>query len=257
MALNVVGFQLSGAIVIMLVLGGTGRLYGAFVGAFFGGAGAGGLAFGGDQDADFVAGSGFLDEDGGAAEFDVVTLDGERPHLLDVVHREPVLEAMHTAGIFRDVAADGARNLARWIGRVIETLGRDGFADRQVCHTRLRDDNAIGVIDLEDAIELRHAQQHAVGRDHAQWQLGPVVGQPADLGQVGVRERKRDAHHQAHGGRSGGAPPPRDVPQSKARHLKQMPAQGCAQSSPGGAMIAVDPMPTRARSVASRRRRTI
>ena len=32
-ALNVVGFQLSGAIVIMLVLGGTGRLYGAFVGA--------------------------------------------------------------------------------------------------------------------------------------------------------------------------------------------------------------------------------
>jgi branched-chain amino acid transport system permease protein len=32
-ALNVVGFELSGAIVIMLVLGGTGRLYGAFVGA--------------------------------------------------------------------------------------------------------------------------------------------------------------------------------------------------------------------------------
>jgi branched-chain amino acid transport system permease protein len=32
-ALNVVSFELSGAIVIMLVLGGTGRLYGAFVGA--------------------------------------------------------------------------------------------------------------------------------------------------------------------------------------------------------------------------------
>jgi branched-chain amino acid transport system permease protein len=32
-ALNVLSFELSGAVLIMLILGGTGRLYGAFVGA--------------------------------------------------------------------------------------------------------------------------------------------------------------------------------------------------------------------------------
>jgi hypothetical protein len=44
------------------------------------------------------------------------------------------------------------------------------------------------------------ADQRSVGGDHAQGQLGPVVGQAGDFGQVGVGHGQRDAHghHHAH-----------------------------------------------------------
>ena len=41
-------------------------------------------------------------------------------------------------------------------------------------------------------------QQHAIGRQHPQRQLGPVVGEAADVGQVGVGHRQRHAHQQQH-----------------------------------------------------------
>jgi hypothetical protein len=46
------------------------------------------------------------------------------------------------------------------------------------------------------------AQQHAVGRKHPQRQLGPVVGQAADVGQVGVGHGQRHAHQQQQRGLS-------------------------------------------------------
>jgi hypothetical protein len=51
------------------------------------------------------------------------------------------------------------------------------------------------------------AQHHAVGREDAHRQLRPVVGQAADLGEVGVRNRQRDAdqQHAGEGQRSDGA----------------------------------------------------
>ena len=41
----------------------------------------------------------------------------------DVVGGHAVFQAMHAAGILRDIAADGAGDLRRRIGRVIEALG--------------------------------------------------------------------------------------------------------------------------------------
>ena len=55
-------------------------------------------------------------------------LAGDQHHLEaeNVVGRHAVFQAMHAAGIFRHVAADGAGDLRRRIGRVIES----GMGDR-------------------------------------------------------------------------------------------------------------------------------
>ena len=47
----------------------------------------------------------------------------------DVVGGHAVFQAMHAAGILRDVAADGAGDLRRRIGRVIEARVRDRVGD--------------------------------------------------------------------------------------------------------------------------------
>ena len=80
-----------------------------------------------------------------------------------VVGGQAVFQAVHAAGIFRHVAADGAGDLARRIGRVVEALICDGMADGEVGDPRLRHDAAVGEIDVEDALELAEAEQDAVG----------------------------------------------------------------------------------------------
>ena len=49
------------------------------------------------------------------------------------------------------------------IGRVVEAMTLHGVGDAEIGHARLGDDAAVGDIDLEDAVELAHAEQHAVG----------------------------------------------------------------------------------------------
>ncbi len=72
-----------------------------------------------------------------AADFEQFAFDGERAQLQDVVHGESVLEAVHAAGILGDVAADGARDLARRVGRVVKPVLRGGFRDREIAHAGL------------------------------------------------------------------------------------------------------------------------
>ncbi len=57
-----------------------------------------------------------------AAEFDDLAGDQHPAHAADVVHGEPVLETVDSAGVLRDVAADRARDLRRRIRRVVETV---------------------------------------------------------------------------------------------------------------------------------------
>ena len=91
-----------------------------------------------------------------------LALDGGHAQLQDVVHREPVLEAVHAAGILGDVAADGAGDLARGIGRVVEAVRRGGLGDREIAHAGLHARGARRGVDLEDAHEAREREQHAV-----------------------------------------------------------------------------------------------
>ena len=79
-----------------------------------------------------------------------------------VVGGHAVFEAMHAAGIFRDVAADGAGDLRGRIGRVVEARMRHRIADREIGDARLDHSDAVVEIDLADAVELGHAEQHAV-----------------------------------------------------------------------------------------------
>ena len=63
---------------------------------------------------------------------------------------KPFFEAVRATGVLGDVAADRADLLARRVGRVEETLVRDGARDVEVRDARLDDDALAREVDLED-----------------------------------------------------------------------------------------------------------
>jgi hypothetical protein len=90
-----------------------------------------------------------------------------------VVGGHAVFQAMHAAGILRDIAADRAGDLRRRIGRVVEAGMRHRLADGEIGDAGLGHHDAVVEIDLADALELAEAEQHAVGqRQRAAGQRG-------------------------------------------------------------------------------------
>ena len=88
-------------------------------------------------------------------------------HQLDahqIMGCEAIFQAMNAAGIFRHIAADGAGDLARWIGRVIETLCLHGPRHRGIGDARLHHNAAIVIIDFQDPVHAREAEQNAIGQ---------------------------------------------------------------------------------------------
>ena len=63
-----------------------------------------------------------------------------------------IFQAMHPAGIFRDITADRTGNLARRIGRVVKALVGNCLGDGQIGDTRLHHGAAIAVIHAQDAV---------------------------------------------------------------------------------------------------------
>ena len=109
-----------------------------------------------------------------AAQANHLAVDQHHLETEDVVGGEPVFQAVHPARVLGDVAADGAGDLARRIGRVVEPARRDRIGDGKVGHAGLRDDAAVGVVDVEDAVELAEAQDDAVSeRQRAARERGP------------------------------------------------------------------------------------
>ncbi len=96
------------------------------------------------------------------AEFDDVAGDEHRAHLAHVVHGESVFQAMHAAGVLRDVAADRARDLRRRIGRIKQPVRGGRLRDREVAHARLDDGRSRERIDRDDATKLRERQHDAI-----------------------------------------------------------------------------------------------
>ena len=80
----------------------------------------------------------------------------------DIVHRQAVFQTVHATGIFRDIAANGAGDLRRRIGRVIHAMHGCRFGDRQVAHPGLHGGHRVIRIDADDALEFGQAQQHAI-----------------------------------------------------------------------------------------------
>ena len=72
-----------------------------------------------------------------AAELDDLAGDEHAAHATDVVHGQPVLEAVHAAGVLADVAADRAGDLRRRIGRVVEAVGAQRRPKSRGCARRV------------------------------------------------------------------------------------------------------------------------
>ena len=78
-----------------------------------------------------------------------------------VVGGEAVLEAVRSARVLGDVAADRADDLRGGVGRV-EVVGPDRLGDRDVRHARLDQHALVVQVDLEDAAHAGERDQHAV-----------------------------------------------------------------------------------------------
>ncbi len=91
-----------------------------------------------------------------------------------VVCGEAVLEAVGAARVLRDVPADRADLLARRVGRVEESVRRDGARHVEVRDSRLDDDPLAREVDLEDAVHPRQRDDDASGdRRRASGETGP------------------------------------------------------------------------------------
>ena len=99
----------------------------------------------------------------GAADGEALAIHGDDLQREDVVHRETVLQAMHATGILGHVAPDGAGDLRRGIGRVVQPQVLHRLRDREVAHAGLHARGARQRVDLQDAVEFREAEQHTVG----------------------------------------------------------------------------------------------
>ena len=122
-----------------------------------------------------------------------------------VVGGHAVFETMHAARILRHVAADRAGDLRGGIGRVVEPAVLDRTRDGEVGDAGLDHCDTVLEIDLADAVELGHAEKHAVAeRQSAARQRGAgaarhhldavrvAIGQHAgDL----CRRRRQHHHH--------------------------------------------------------------
>ena len=97
-----------------------------------------------------------------AAEHQFLAFDGLHSEAEDVVQREAIFQAMHAAGVLRDVAADAARDLGRRVWRVVEAVGRHRLGDLQVDDARLHPRRARRHIHLQDAVHLREREQHGI-----------------------------------------------------------------------------------------------
>ncbi|MNN98180.1 hypothetical protein D3C81_2175080 [compost metagenome] len=70
---------------------------------------------------------------------------------------------MHTAGIFRDVAAYGAGDLRRRIGCIVEAERGHRFGDSQIAYARLHHGSTCIGIDFDDFIEACGREDDAIG----------------------------------------------------------------------------------------------
>ena len=122
-----------------------------------------------------------------------------------VVGGDAVFQAVHAAGILGHVAADGAGDLARGIGGIIEAFVLHGVGYREVGDAGLRHHAAVGEIDVEDAVELAEAEQDAVGereraarergagaaRHHLQLMLAAITQHARHLLRVAGQDRQQ------------------------------------------------------------------
>ncbi len=99
-----------------------------------------------------------------ASELRDPSVGGDECRREHMVRREAVLQAVRSAGVLRDVAADGADLLRRGIGRVEVPERPDRLADVEVGHAGLDRDLLVVEVDVEDRAHSCETHHHPVGR---------------------------------------------------------------------------------------------
>ena len=108
-----------------------------------------------------------------AAELHDVAVGHHDFHAGHVIHRDAVHQGVRPAGIFGDVAADGAGLLAGRIGREVEAKMRNVLGELQIHHAGLHHGALVFDIDFEDAVHAREGDNDAaLLRDRAAAQSG-------------------------------------------------------------------------------------
>ncbi len=79
----------------------------------------------------------------------------------DVIHRDAIHQGVGAAGVFGDVAADGAGLLAGGIGREVEPEMRDMLRELQVDHPGLHYGALVLNVNLENAVHAREGDDNA------------------------------------------------------------------------------------------------
>ena len=100
------------------------------------------------------------------AKGDGLAFNRQAAHLQHVVQGQAVFQAMHAARVFGHIAANGAGDLARRVGGVVQAVGRGGLADGQVAHAALHARGAAVGVDLQNLVELGQRHGHAQGVGH-------------------------------------------------------------------------------------------
>ena len=67
---------------------------------------------------------------------------------------------MHTAGVFSHIATDGAGNLRRRVGRVIQAILIGSLGDGEIAYTGLYPCDAPFRVDVDDVFEFGEAEQY-------------------------------------------------------------------------------------------------
>ena len=167
-----------------------------------------------------------------------------------VVGGHAVFQAVHAAGILRHVAADRAGDLRGRIGRIVEAGMLDRLRDGEIGHAGFDHGDAVREIDLADAVELGHAEKHAVGeRQRAARQRGAGPARH-HLDALGVTEGE---HPAAPAQWSRAAPPPSETADRRSAHRihrAASPAQRRSRLSPARWRAAPSTMRSRRASTA-------
>ena len=98
----------------------------------------------------------------GAADLDNLAIEHHHRDAQHIVGGDAVFEAMGAARVHADIAADRAGELGGRVGRIEEALGRNGTRHGEVGDARLDPGDAIGIVDLEDAVHLRDADDDGI-----------------------------------------------------------------------------------------------
>ena len=117
-----------------------------------------------------------------AADLDHLAVGHDHGHAQQVVGGHAVFQAMRAARVHRDVAGDGAGELARRVGGVEEPVLLHRAGDGEVGAARLHPDEAVVVVGLEHPVHPGDAEHHASAVGSAP----PASEVPAPRGTTGT-----------------------------------------------------------------------